>query len=547
MPDTWAITVPRGYVVSRWRIGAPIATGSWGSVYEALSADGKLATDPVAVKFLPTGTVTQRQLSHLAEMARRERDAYRRLRHPRLLQLIESVVVEDGDRPELDGAVALVTERARESLADVIARAAGGPVRDAPRILAEICEGLAHIHKSGWVHGDLKPSNILLMPDGSVRLADFGLSVELEGTHGYLPPVGTSDYVPPERWSEMLTDRGIAVRASADLWALGAIACLLLAGHLPFPGATARTRAAAAAEYAGTGAPAPRVAGLPAEWQRLILACLAPDHARRRHWTAARLQAALRGLAANPAPARRRRPLLPRVLLPRVLRPRRAPLPRAVRARVPRARVPRARVQIAAFAAVVAALGAAASLWLTSETAPDYARYFRAGASIPPRFQPLIVRAGTMCHAPGVSPALVAAILRAESGFRPDMIDPATRSYGIAGWTPSVLWHYTNPPVENLSTRSALNPAIAIPALGRYLCQFAPTLLTVPGSHAVNLAAAYQSADYLVRKYQGVPPPVRRFAGAVRRYLHEYLPAGQWRDRRRPGPPAGPGAGGSPG
>jgi serine/threonine protein kinase len=525
----WSVVVPEGYVVSRWRVGAPIATGSWGSVYEARLAAGpepspgpassprpepslppgpELAAepgsgrayepepDPVAVKFLPTGTITQRQLAHLADMARREREAYRQLRHPRLARLVDAVVIDDRDHPELDGAIALVTERAEASLADVVTRAAGRPVAGALRILTEICEGLAHMHAVGWVHGDLKPSNILVMPDGSVRLADFGLSAELDGTHGYLPPVGTSDYLPPERWSEQLTERGVAVRESADIWAFGVIACLLLTGHLPFPGHTARARVAAAAAYAASGVPGPLVGGLPPQWQQMIMDCLAPDHSRRRHWTAARLLERLRNLEAVPAPAERRW---------------------------------HRRYLSALAAAVITVAGGAATaaaVWMTSGPAADYSHYFRPGSGIPARYEAVIVKAGTMCQAPGVSPALVAAILKAESGFKPDMSNPATKSYGIAGWTPAVMWHYMDPPVERLSPRYAMTPAIAIPALGRYLCQFAPTLMSVPGDHAVNLAAAYQTADYVVRRDHGVPPEIRAYAAAVRRYLHQYLPAG---------------------
>ena len=88
------------------------------------------------------------------------------------------------------------------------------------------------------------------------------------------------------------------------------------------------------------------------------------------------------------------------------------------------------------------------------------------------------------------------------------------------------MWHYTDPPIEDLSPRYAMTPGVAIAALGRYLCQFAPTLMTVPGDHAINLAAAYQTASYVGQRDHGVPPEVRAYAAAVQRYLHQYLPAG---------------------
>jgi serine/threonine protein kinase len=505
MSRGWSIVVPEGYVVSRWRVGAPIASGSWASVYEARLAEPEDAhsgrppgPEVVAVKFLPTGTVTQRQLAVLADMARREQEAYRRLRHPRLVQLFDAVVIEDPQHPELDGAVALVTERARTSLSAVAARAAGEPVADAPRILTEICEGLAYMHSVGWVHGDLKPGNVLVMADGSVRLADFGLAAELDGTHGYLPPAGTCDYQPPERWDEPLTDRGLAVRESADIWALGVLACLLLAGHLPFPGATARARAAAAAEYASSGAPPPLTGELPEQWRQLIADCLAPDHARRSEWTAARLLERLRALQAAPAaasPARRRR----------------------------RARL----AAIAAIPITAAALaGTGTSLWLTAGSPVDYAQYLRAGSGVPATYESLIVQAGTMCHAPGVSPALVAAILKSESDFNPRKSAPVNGFYGIAGWSLSVLPQYTDPGDASHSMRDAMTPSIAIPALGRYLCQVAPGLASVSSDHAVNLAAAYRTTVPLVRDDHGVPPQARSFIAQVRRYLHQYRPAG---------------------
>jgi serine/threonine protein kinase len=500
----WSIVVPEGYVVARWRIGAPIASGSWASVYEARLAEPKSAPrerppgpELVAVKFLPTGTVTRRQLSVLGDMARREQEAYRRLRHPRLVELFDAVVIEDPDRPELDGAVALVTERARTSLSAMAALAAGEPVADAPRILTEICEGLAYMHSVGWVHGDLKPGNVLVMTDGSVRLADFGLATEIDGTHGYLPPAGTCDYQPPERWDEPLTDRGLAVRESADIWAFGVLACLLLTGHLPFPGATAQARAAAAAEYASSGAPPPLTGELPERWRRLIADCLAPSHARRSEWTAARLQERLRAMRAVPAaasPIRRRR--------------RRAGL--AALAGIP----------LAALA------GAGTSLWLSAGPPVSYAQYLRAGSGIPAQYEALIVQAGTMCHAPGVSPALVAAILQAGSNFNPGKSNPAAKSYGIAGWSLSELQQYTGAGSESQALRDALTPAIAIPALGHYLCQHAPALAHAGNDHAVTLAAAFRFGDSVVLDNYGVPSRDHWYTSRVKWHLQQYQPAG---------------------
>lgn len=322
-PDPWAVRVPPGYRVAGWEVGAGIATGSWGAVYEARLLDAARFPDGrggdpggsgesglperAALKFLPTGTLTPRRLSHLTDMARREVSLHEGVEHPRLIRLFGVVTVDDPGLPELDGATVLVMERAERSLADVLrASEGGGPVPDAPRLIAEICEGMAHLHAQGWVHGDLKPGNILLMADGSVRLADFGLAAELEGTHGYMPPAGSSDYVPPERWAESLTERGTAVRTTADVWAFGVTAHQLLTGRPPFPGATARARAAAAAEYAEGHRPLVLDAALSPGWRALLAGCLAPGHAGRTAWDAKTLLARI-GELGDPrtAPVRR--------------------------------------------------------------------------------------------------------------------------------------------------------------------------------------------------------------------------------------------------
>ncbi len=255
--------VPRGYRVGRWRVLDEIASGGWSSVYAGVIADGEESGGipaGVALKFLPTGTVSPRMHRHLADMVARESRAGSRLAHDRIIRTFEVLIVDDPQRPALDGAAVLVMERAATSLAGLLQQRAG-PVPGAPTLIAQICDGLAHMHANGWVHGDLKPGNVLVMSDGTVRLADFGLATEVDGTHGYLPPVGSTDYMPPERWSEPLTQRGTAVRTTGDIWAFGVIAYQLLTGRLPFAGGSARMRAVTAADFANGsgehGRPAP--------------------------------------------------------------------------------------------------------------------------------------------------------------------------------------------------------------------------------------------------------------------------------------------------
>ena len=212
------VRVPAGYRVGPWRVTKPLASGSWSSVYAAERDpdDPPTGDKPgtAALKFVPTGTLTNRQLAFMAEMTQREVSVGRKVAHPRLARLYETHVIDDPDDTQLDGATVLVLELADRSAAAQLDTVDGG-LPDAPRIVTEICAGLAHLHTAGWVHGDLKPSNVLLMADGSVRLADFGLAAEIDGTHAYLPPGGTADYMPPERADEDLGRNGVAIRQTA--------------------------------------------------------------------------------------------------------------------------------------------------------------------------------------------------------------------------------------------------------------------------------------------------------------------------------------------
>jgi serine/threonine-protein kinase len=107
------------------------------------------------------------------------------------------------------------------------------PEAEALRVAGQICDAVAHLHERGFVHYDLKPGNVMLCPDGSIRLIDFGLAHGVVARRFSLgaqaPAIGSAEYVAPE---QIRRRRG---RTSADVYAIGAILYTMLTGQPPFP------------------------------------------------------------------------------------------------------------------------------------------------------------------------------------------------------------------------------------------------------------------------------------------------------------------------
>ncbi|MFJ4819256.1 serine/threonine protein kinase [Streptomyces sp. NPDC088801] len=520
MSEAYAVPVPKGYRVGDWEVYEPIATGAFGSVYAARRVgDGTGLPSTAALKFLPTGTATPRRLSHLRELIEREVELYRRLRRPRLVRMYQTLTVDDPGRPELDGATVLVLEKAEGSLSALLAttpRPAAGPA-----LLAQIAEGLAQLHDAGWVHGDLKPANVLLMADGSVRLADFNLAAELEGTHAYTSAFSTPDYTPPELlWTE-IGERGRRIRPSADIWAFGVLAHLVLTDAFPLPGATPAARRDAAAAYA-RGVDQLRLSPeLPDGWREIVRACLTRTHQQRIGGTAL-----LRRVTAVAGQGRSAFRLPP-------LRPARHRFRRRSVAAVV------AVVAVAALAALAygtgvwaggGGAGGGAGATANVSAAAYGAAELRTDRGVPPAYRLLIVETAHDCDQEEVSPVLIAAMLKVESDFEPDLSDPANDEYGIARWTPRVLRWWMNEdgtPGETIP-QPPFPPAESIPAMGRYLCWIAPRLHgDLPGDRRVLVAAAYRRSYRTVNAAGGVPPDVRAYADRVAHFLAEYAPEGR--------------------
>jgi hypothetical protein len=141
----------------------------------------------------------------------------------------------------------------------------------------------------------------------------------------------------------------------------------------------------------------------------------------------------------------------------------------------------------------------------------------------------VIVEAGTSCPgSPGVSPVLVAAILKAESNFDEHLSDPKADEYGIARWTPRVLQFHLPPGQNGTMPVPPFSADVSIRAVGVYLCKLASQLAEIPGDAAMNVAAAYRTSAGKVRAAGGPPadPALQDYIGRVKANLVTLRPGG---------------------
>jgi serine/threonine-protein kinase len=218
-PDTSSIPeFTEGDNIGHYRIESLIGRGGMGAVYRAY--DTRLNRD-VALKFLPPhlGTEPEEQARLLAEAR-----AAAALDHPNVCSIHEVGETADGRffiaMPCYNGET-LKERLKRERLS----------VEESVVIAAQIARGLAAAHSHGIVHRDVKPGNVIIVSDGTVRLLDFGLAVAMNASlmkSGITP--GTVAYMSPEQI------RGTELSSRTDLWSLGVVLYEMLTGGRPFNG-----------------------------------------------------------------------------------------------------------------------------------------------------------------------------------------------------------------------------------------------------------------------------------------------------------------------
>jgi serine/threonine protein kinase len=283
-PDaTIPIQVDR-VLAGRYRLIRPIAKGGMAEVWEGRD---EILSRPVAVKVLQPHLATD---STFVERFRREAISAARLTHPG--------VVATFDTGTDAGTAWIVMELIRgDTLRHLLN--ARGPMDPAMAIdvAGQIADALAHAHRAGLVHRDVKPANILLVEeDGSPRakVTDFGIAKATEGLGGLDLTrtgivLGTPKYLSPEQVEGHEPD------ARADLYSLGVVLFEMLTGRPPFEGPTDMATAIAHVRQ-----DAPRVSslrpGIPPGLDDVVAHLLAKDPAARIP-SATALRAALNALS----------------------------------------------------------------------------------------------------------------------------------------------------------------------------------------------------------------------------------------------------------
>ncbi len=275
----------------RYELGGLVAAGGMGQVWRGTDV---LLGRPVAVKVLRSEYTGDP--SFLARF-RAEAQNAAALSHPNIAAVFDygETVAQDGSGETLAYLVMELVEG--RPLNDVIRSSGRLDVPTTLEVLGQTAAGLAEAHRAGMVHRDVKPGNLLVTPDGGVKITDFGIawsarSVALTKTGQVL---GTPQYLSPEQ------AEGRQASPASDVYALGLIGYECLTGHAAFDGENAVTIALKQVREE----PEPLPDDLPARVRSLIDRAIAKDPPRRFADGAAFLAAveAVRdGRSIEPAP-----------------------------------------------------------------------------------------------------------------------------------------------------------------------------------------------------------------------------------------------------
>ena len=246
----------------RYIIDRPIARGGMSTVYRCL--DDRLGRE-VAAKVMDERYVHD---DVFLDRFAREARAMAQLSHPNLVNVYDFAA--DGEDVFL--IMELITGG---TLRELLAERGPMPPHAAAAVMRAMLTGLSVAHRRGLVHRDIKPDNILINGDSTVKLADFGLvRAASDARHSTDQIVGTVAYLSPEQVD------GAEITQTSDVYSAGIVLFELLTGTVPFDGDTSLGHAMARLR-SDVPAPSSRMQGVPMLFDELVATATARDPRER--------------------------------------------------------------------------------------------------------------------------------------------------------------------------------------------------------------------------------------------------------------------------
>lgn len=209
--------------LGKYDILRELGQGAMGIVYEGRDP---VIDRRVAIKTLKREQLERSEADEVIARFKREAQAAGRLNHPNVV-----AIYEYGEEADGTAFIAMEFVQGRE-LKDAFDSDERIPLQMVGRVMDQLLDALEHAHRNGVTHRDIKPANIILLADGTVKVADFGVArIESSNLTQAGTVMGTPSYMSPEQFM------GQTVDGRSDLFSAGVVLYQLLTGEKPFTGA----------------------------------------------------------------------------------------------------------------------------------------------------------------------------------------------------------------------------------------------------------------------------------------------------------------------
>ncbi|OGA39829.1 MAG: cag pathogenicity island protein Cag6 [Betaproteobacteria bacterium RIFCSPLOWO2_12_FULL_62_13] len=280
--------------LGKYEIRRELGKGAMGIVYEGFDP---VIERTVAIKTIRPEQLEKSQAAEILARFKREAQAAGRLNHPNIVAIYDyDEVVAEGDDTSSAGEGARVAFIAMEfikgrELKDYFDADERFALREVERIMGELLDALNHAHSNGVTHRDMKPANVILLADGKVKVADFGIArIETSELTQAGTILGTPAYMSPEQFL------GQPVDGRSDLFSCGVILYQFLTGEKPFTGTVTTIMHKVLKEEPLP--PSMLNVTLPPAWDAVVKKAMAKSPAER-YQTAAEFSAAIKAAVSN--------------------------------------------------------------------------------------------------------------------------------------------------------------------------------------------------------------------------------------------------------